>query len=134
MKFQGLLADIAEATSPETAMLLVQSFGGTRIRFPHPKTVEKASDDHWLIALVGREPALAIADQFMGSWVCIPTGYRLLGHERRERIRNMIAEGSTANVIARSAGCSVRTVYRHRNIARRAARSTSDAPIKGQEP
>ena len=106
------LEEIAEVAGTAAALAILAAKGGTRVYIPKSA---KLGDDHWLVVLVGLEPAEAIADHFGGTQVEIP----LLGGGTRGKswrvLRKALAEGHDLATAARLAGVCVRTARRHKN-------------------
>ena len=114
MKLPLLLAKIAEATNEKVALVLAEAYGGCRVYIPSKARLEPCPENYWLIELVGLEDALKIADALAattGSDFLIPSA---IVERRRLEIRELIAADKPVREIARTVGCSERTVYFHK--------------------
>ena len=115
----GVLAEIAEVAGTDAALAIAESRGGTDAYIP-----ADASDDHWLVQLVGRQAADLICRHFAfeapdvarhGVMVTLP-----MGRLNYVRMDQMIVEGrSSAAAIARACGVTSRTVFRRRAALRK---------------
>lgn len=118
----ALLADIAGATSIETALALAEAKGGQRVHLPSAPAA-----GHWLTLLVGAEHAAIIGRDFGPGDIDVPRGptgsfasFRRSFYQQLDRLER---EGLSANAIAEAAGTTLRTVKRNR-----AARRAHNAP------
>jgi len=106
------LEEIAEIAGTAAALAILAARGGTKVYIPQPA---KLSEDHWLVATVGRVAAGKIAERFAGNPVEIP----LLGGGTRgktwEALRKAIEAGHDLPTAARLAGVCQRTARRHKN-------------------
>lgn len=111
----GILAEIARAAGPRAALRVAEARGGTRAYVP---TVARLEEDHWLVAAAGMDAARKIAAELGGEHHDIPLGPTGSLSELHARIRRAVGQGRedgmTANQIARQAGVSRRTVFRHK--------------------
>ncbi|MDE1461624.1 hypothetical protein [Spartinivicinus poritis] len=64
----NLLHELAEIIGPEAALKLGQNLGGARLYIPHRMT-----DEHILVALIGREAAEQLSDYYQGDHIELPT-------------------------------------------------------------
>lgn len=100
-----LLVQIAELTSPETALKLVLRFGGVGCYFPH-----RPGRGQPLVEAIGLEAAQALAPAFGGNTIEIP----VLAVQRHLKRAILTADGRTSEV-ARRLHCSARYVRMVRN-------------------
>lgn len=106
----AVLAEIAEATSVETALLLATKFGGTQVRFsarPRP--------DNPVARHIGDRDYAKLQERFGSGYVLIPLGPARRDARQGRAIHQMIEKGFSNAEIARSLGCHERTVRRHRS-------------------
>lgn len=109
----GILSDIAQCTSTETALAIARAHGGTRVYFP-----AEPGPDNWLCKLVGVADAKAICARLSASdAILIPMGPCHSSRQRWRRMREMLDHGLPKHQIARSLQVHERTVQRHRNAA-----------------
>lgn len=104
-----LLNRIADVAGERAALLLGRERACEKVYIPDTVTA-----DHWLVRLVGLEPAIAISAHFGGQKLEIPAA---IGGDRRRRaaaIAEMIDKGYSTNEIARSLGVAHTTVKEHR--------------------
>ncbi|MEH3091996.1 MAG: helix-turn-helix domain-containing protein [Agrobacterium cavarae] len=103
-----LLNRIADVAGESAAMILGREKAGQQIYIP--KTLPA---DHWLIGLVGVEPATAIAKAFGTQRIDVPPA---LGGDKRRRavaIAELLDKGYSINQIVRLTGFSRSTVKEH---------------------
>lgn len=109
----SILAEIAEAAGLEATLKLAAARGGTEVYIP-----AACSDDHWLVACVGREAADLTCRYFAsghgGISLRLPLGPQGSIAEMRRIADRMIAEGRPTSEIARAVGYTSRTVERRR--------------------
>lgn len=106
----GILGQIADAIGEDGARRLAMALGGRRVsiaRHPGPSNA--------IAAVVGVEAAQVIAIEIGWGEVVLPLGPAA----RPVRIRAMLAQGLSHNVIAAQVGVSVRTVEYHAQRRRR---------------
>lgn len=133
----GALREIVEVAGRTAALALVAARGGTEVYFPSPRNL---ADDHWLVALVGREAAEKLCAHFVlrrpldrdtrdddffehkgaGALVELPVGAGLRRAMRRTAVRDMTKAGDSASKIALALGVSSRFVTRTRSELRAA--------------
>jgi len=111
--FPGILADVARVAGPLAAVRLARAKGGGRAYIPRPENLHPG---HWLSALLGQEPARAVAEVLGGGEVEVPLG-PAAGNRARvwASIRRGLKQGLSVEQAARQAGVSARTVRRHKN-------------------
>lgn len=104
-----LLNRIADVAGERAALILAAEKACQRIYIPGDVNAE-----HWLVDLLGLEPAKAIAKEFGPGKLEIPPA--LAGDKRRRSaaIAEMLDKGYSNNVIARALGVSRNTVAEHR--------------------
>ncbi len=103
-----ILAEIADATSLGTALVIVHAYGGTRLYVPeHPKKGMALYD------LIGADDALALAELFGGDRIDVPLFSYGRTAQLDRRIKEMALAGASRPDIARDLGITERTVYRH---------------------
>lgn len=125
----GLLREIAEITSLETALRIAEAKGGQRVNIP-PDITER----HWLAAVVGMEQARKIADHFATvnadgqrqglREVIVPLGPAATIARARQKMMAEIANGVSPREAARRAGLHERTGWR----VRRRLKAAQDDP------
>ncbi|WP_336800638.1 hypothetical protein [Kaistia sp. MMO-174] len=106
------LAEIAEIVGLDAALRLAEIRGGARLMFPRT-----AKPDHWLVQELGSEKAQALCDHFSstgGVPVEIPLGPTGSAAGMRQAIDRLIADGLSAEEIARRLRVSARNVRRRR--------------------
>ena len=108
---------LSEIIGDKAAITLLDKKGGGRIYIP-----AHLSDDHWLIALIGRKAAIALVEQISingsGDQIELPVGST--GRERlyrRERDK-LLKAGKSNSQIARELGVTDRAVRRARQRSR----------------
>ncbi|MBY6243997.1 hypothetical protein [Methylosinus sp. Sm6] len=104
-----ILRQIAEASSLDAAMSLAAAKGGTRIYVPR-----RLTDDHWLIACMGRDGARALAQLYGGEDIVLPADPRRGQHARVRAIRRGIAKGEAADEIAQACNVTRRQIFWHK--------------------
>lgn len=107
----GILAEIAQAAGPVSALRVAEAKGGTRAYFPTP---ERLDDGHWLAMAVGMEAAEKIARQLGGMHHDIPCGPAGSRARQWQAIERGLADGLSANQVARNVGVDRTTVFRHK--------------------
>lgn len=100
-----LLAQIADVTSPATALKLVMAFGGVSCVFP-----KEPAEGHAVVDVIGLDAARALAPHLSGRSIEIP----VLASRRQLKRAIVRAEGRTSD-IARDLGCTSRYVRMIRN-------------------
>ncbi len=120
IKLPGVLNEIADVVGIDAAMKIATTFGGTDAYIP-----AKPTDNHWLVALLGRPTAIALCNHFAtwsgqgcGIRISIPLGPASYLASRTALIRSLIREGKSVREIARIAQISQRAVYRQKKIMR----------------
>lgn len=116
-----LLDDIAEAAGLQAALLLMREYGGKRVYIP-----VRAPEGHWLVRLVGREPADKICALFAtridsereksrhGAEITIPiAGAGAMGAARR-RAMELLDKGAPVNEVVRVSGVCQRTAWNYK--------------------
>lgn len=107
----GILAQIAEATDEDAAILVARANGGRRVYIPRREGLKPG---HWLVDAVGMDKAGKIADALGGGHIDLPLGPA----GTRARTWRTIAEATRAGrsiaQTARLAGVDDATVSRHR--------------------
>ncbi|MDD7908543.1 hypothetical protein PUV47_01330 [Pseudovibrio exalbescens] len=111
-----VLQEICEVAGLEAAIRIARRYGGSRMSIPaYPK------GDHWLVETVGENAARKICDHYRiingsdraaGIYLDIPlgpAGMRALSHQR---IRAYLADGLSADEVARRVGVHRQTVLR----------------------
>ncbi len=99
-----LLAEIARRIGLGDTIALAEAWGGVRHYYPRP---ENLTDDHPLIALLGRESAAQLCGYIGGGDVTLPKADRALRAARDRAIR------------AARATCSVRTLATRYRLSER---------------
>ncbi len=107
-----ILQEIEDLVGLSAAIAIADAKGGTRAYIP-----AKISDNgHWLVATVGREKADKICAHFavngQGDRHLIPMAGNLATARKHNAIRKMVDENTPIDIIARTAGCHRRTVFR----------------------
>lgn len=109
----GILAEIAQAAGPVSALRVADAKGGTRAYVP---TVERLEDDHWLALAVGKDAARKIATILGGMHHDIPLGPDAgVRSKARAAIERGLKDGLSANQIARNVGVDRTTVFRRKS-------------------
>lgn len=112
LRLPALLAEIAAATDVEAALAIARAHGGTTVFIP-----ARPRDGHWLVELLGRPRAEALARALVppggGMKMLIPLGPQRTGQRWRD-MREMIDKGCSEREIARAIGVHERTVRYHR--------------------
>ncbi len=108
-----LLNRIAAVAGERAALILGAEKACERIYIP-----ERLEPDHWLIALVGAEPAAAIAAEFGGQKLDIPPALAGQKRQRQRAIAKMTERGRSINAIAKTLGIARSTVKDHRKRLR----------------
>jgi hypothetical protein len=99
----GLLGVIARITSVQIAIVVAQNLGGGKMHFG-----QKLPRDHVLIALVGRQAAIRIHQEFQGHGsVKIPSGKTYFNWHR---VRELRRKGHSVREIAKIARLGMRRV------------------------
>ncbi|WP_411037678.1 hypothetical protein [Shinella sp. BYT-45] len=104
-----LLNRIADVAGERAALTLAREKAGQQIYVP-----DTVGPDHWLVQMVGLEPALAMASTWGTQHITIPVA---LNGDRRRRaaaIAELIEKGYSNNQIVQMTGVSRRTVIDHR--------------------
>lgn len=101
------LLDVAETLSLDIALKLMEAFPGEEIYFP-----SYPSEDHHVIAALGKEDGYALCGFLSGAIVYIPNGKT--GSVRAE-VLALQANGKSRREIARILGVSQRHVRRMAN-------------------
>lgn len=113
-QLSATLVDIIEATDLETALRLVECWGGVRVYVPHQLT-----EEHALVTTLGRRRAEKLAAAFAGESLVIPRCLHAVRAARNAQIRARRAEGATPAQLARQHSLTERQVYsivaRHEN-------------------
>lgn len=98
------LIDIAEAVGVKVAVMLIQHFGGTELRFPVNPAV-----DHPIIKALGETDGYALCHFMSGGKIYVPHGK--VG-ARRRAVFDLSGRGHNRGEIARMLGLSSRHVRR----------------------
>ncbi|MBF0454969.1 MAG: hypothetical protein HQL72_09185 [Magnetococcales bacterium] len=110
-----LAQDIVHAFHGDMAAAweVVESWGGTRLAIPSPKTIRADGEDHTLALKVGLDRAIMLAVYFDGEAIDVPRCARALEILRdKEIISEYGKPGVTADTLARKHKCVRRTIYR----------------------
>lgn len=107
----ALLREVADAHGEDAALMLAQGCGGRFYTLP-----QRPRADH-PIALAAGEVVLAFLIDRYGPLerVVVPKGPDIQRARRVALVRQMMAEGATANAIAAATGMHVRWVYAQRS-------------------
>ncbi|MGB0747164.1 MAG: hypothetical protein ACPGO3_00315 [Magnetospiraceae bacterium] len=98
----GIMAQIAEVTSEETARKIMRAWGGTPQKLPVRPT-RRCN----LSRLVGFENAVKIVTEIGHGTVDIPAGDQRCGGRRRARAVEMLAAGASLAEVANALDMSV---------------------------
>jgi Xaa-Pro aminopeptidase len=104
------IQEIVEVVGLESALKLVDAYGGTRVWFP-----ERPEPDHHLVKALG-DAAYALCERFALEWLDIAKCQRALRAVRDAAIVEMLRQGHTQAEVAREVGLTWRQVA---NIAAR---------------
>jgi len=110
----GILGEIEEVAGLAVALQIAAAKGGATAYFP---SVERLTEDHWLIGAVGWEAAETLCRHFGGRanpQLKIPLGPAGSRGKLWAAIRKGLAQGKSAAEIARALGVDEKTVRRHR--------------------
>lgn len=105
---------ITRVLGPEALEKVRAAVGGARVDFPAARWLKP---DHWFALAVGYEEAKRFCDEvftpdYGADHVYIPLGRLSAMEETRQRIRELLEDGLSANAIALTLKCHVRTVFR----------------------
>lgn len=105
----NLLRRLADSLGESAALRLARSFGGRRIYVP-------ATPDpkHSLAKILGHNLFQWLTLSHGGDHVDVPLGSLASHHKQADLIRDLLANGLGLAEVAARAGCSTRTVRRHR--------------------
>ncbi|ABE62428.1 hypothetical protein Nham_1609 [Nitrobacter hamburgensis X14] len=110
-----ILDEIASVIGHEGMLALVAVCGGTRPYIP-----TAANADHWLVTALGQANATALCEHFFGEAIEIPA-YTAGTYLKLSQTIQQLDDGKTvAREVARKAGVTQRTIYRHRQLRRKA--------------
>ncbi len=104
-----LLREVALAAGLQTAHDLARTYGGTRLYIP-----ARVTENHRLAKTLGLGPARLLVKTLGGAEHLIPLGPFASGPRCARVIDEMTKKGEPAATIARTIGCTERSVYRHR--------------------
>lgn len=108
-RLPGLLAEIADVVGEDAAIAIAEAKGGFRAHFPR-----KVTEDHWLVAAVGRQVADRLCKHFAvgegGVLLHVPLGPAGFYGQARRRALSLRASGTSISNTARLVGVSTRTV------------------------
>jgi hypothetical protein len=108
-----LLAEIAEVAGLDAALTLAAAKGGIEIYVP-----VRTSDDHWLVAAIGREATDKLCRRYPGSRLTLPLGPGGSLAAIRRTVGRMIDEGRSETEIARAVGYTTRGVRKRKAALR----------------
>lgn len=109
---RATLDRLAEHVGADAARALAGIYGGTRLYVPH------APRPGPLLDLLGVLLLARLTYAFGGETLDVPSLPTVSPAERARRVATLSGEGRSAREIARTLGCSMRTVRRHRRMAR----------------
>lgn len=108
-----ILAEIAEVAGEPAALAIAAARGGGRASIP-----ARVKPGHWLAETVGMDAAVAISRHFTSGRgtveIDVPLGPSGTIAKAYRAMHNMIAEGRSADEIARAVGMSRRSVLRNK--------------------
>lgn len=110
----GVLGEIQAVAGLAAALQICAVKGGGPAYFC---SVERLTDDNWLVQAVGWETATVLAKEFGGRanpQLKIPLGPAGSRRKQWAAIRKMLGQGKSAIEIARALGVDEKTVRRHR--------------------
>lgn len=102
------LAEVADLFGIEAVAALIDTYGGTEIKFP----ARPPADDHPILQALGDDLGRALCAYFAGGLVYIPHGKRT---STRAEVARLAAAGYDRSRIARQLGISQRHVRRVAN-------------------
>ena len=113
---------IAEEVSPEAVERLVRAFGGVSVYLPRdPKPTHK------VCRVLGHDLVVRIVGVIGSGRLSVPTGARAESDRNGVRITALLRAGKPRSEIARTVGCTERTVSRWAHRLRKGSRHSHGA-------
>lgn len=114
VKLSGALAAIAEIIGFGAALRLAHEFGGHEVKIPKtPRSGQK------LVDCIGAAATAKLNEHYGEGYIQIPLGpvgsYNKFIRGQAQQIHEEIKTGKNNVQVARSVGCTVRTVRSHKN-------------------
>lgn len=100
-----MLEELVELIGEESAIKLIQRFGGTTLYIPH-----NPPQDHALSFVLGYEAATKLASAYGGEDLFLPLVRQWLREQQRRMIHDLKAQAVPNNQIAQRIGCTSRWV------------------------
>jgi hypothetical protein len=104
-----LYREIAEHAGLEPTLGLARAKGGQRVYVPLDARIAP-----WLVQAMGEDGAAALVKMFGGEAIDLPGDPSAGQKARVRRIRQMIAQGESANAVAAAVGSSRRHIFWHK--------------------